>query len=102
MSMPVSNETREKIIRHKENKEKQPDIAKWLMISESTVTKVWSRYKNTGSYEPSPRTQGRKPAINEETMAEIENKIKESPDMTLAELIDEFNLGISQSALSRR
>jgi Mn-dependent DtxR family transcriptional regulator len=43
MSMPVPNEIHNKIIKHKENKEKQSDIAKWLMVSESTVTKVWAR-----------------------------------------------------------
>ena len=102
MTMPVSNEIRNKIIQHKENREKQSDIAKWLIISESTVTKVWARYKNTGSYEPSPRTQGRKPAVNEATMAEVEKKIKEAPDITLAELIAEFDLGITESALSRK
>jgi transposase len=102
MAMPVSNEIRNKIIKHKENKEKQSDIAKWLMISESTITKVWARYIATGSYEPSPRTQGRKSAVDEVTMAKVENKIKETPDMTLLELIAEFNLGISESALSRK
>ena len=100
--MPVSNEIRDKIIKHKENKEKQSDIAKWLMISESTVTKVWARYKATGSYEPSPRTQGRKPAVDEATMARVESRIKEAPDMTLLELIAEFSLGISEGALSKK
>ena len=102
MPMPIPNEIREKIIKHKENNETQSNIAKWLMISESTVTKVWARYKRTSSYEPSPRTQGRKPRVDFETMTKIEEKIKETPDITLAELIAEFNLGISESALSKR
>ena len=102
MPMPTSNEIRDKIIKHKENNETQPNIAKWLMVSESTVTKVWSRYKKTGSCEPSPRTQGRKPMVDSTTMAKVEEKIKEAPDTTLAELIDEFNLCISEGALSKK
>jgi hypothetical protein len=35
---------------HKENHEKESDIAKWLIISQSSVTKVWALYKTTGSY----------------------------------------------------
>ena len=102
MSRAVTNEIREKIIRHKRNGSKEDDIAKWLLISKSTVTKIWARYRRTGNYQPSPRTQGRKPCVDEATMARIEEKIKEVPDMTLAELIDEFELTITQSALCRR
>ena len=35
-------------------------------------------------------------------MDKVVMKIKEMPDMTLQELIDEFNLGISQAALCKR
>jgi transposase len=101
MAKPVSNEIREKIVQHKQNKVKEDDIAKWLIISKSTVTKVWALYRKTGSVLPRPRTQGRKPAIDLETMKKIEAKIKKTPDVTLVELIAKFNLGISVGALSR-
>ena len=32
MPMPTSNEVRDKIIKHKQNNETQPNIAKWLMV----------------------------------------------------------------------
>jgi transposase len=35
-------------------------------------------------------------------MAGIENKIKEAPDTTLLELITEFKIGITESALSKK
>jgi len=35
-------------------------------------------------------------------MDEVVSKIREAPDMTLLELIDEFDLPISQAALSKR
>lgn len=102
MPNPVSNEIREKIIIHKQNKVKEDDISKWLIISKSTVTRVWALFRGTGEFIPRPRTQGRKSAIDEKTMAKIEAKIRKTPDMTLLELIDKFNLHITESALSKK
>jgi len=102
MALPVSNDLRRAIVIHKKNNVQEEDIAKWLIISHSTVTKVWALYRQTGSYLPKPRTQGRKPAIDEQTMANIERGIKKTPDMTLGELINEFNLSITEGALSRK
>jgi transposase len=102
MPAPISNTIREKIIFHKENQEKESDIAKWLIISQSTVTKVWALYKTTGSYLPQTRTQGRKPLVDDSTMEKVTAKISITPDATLSELIEEFNLPCSESALCRR
>ena len=102
MPQPVSNEIRKKIIIHKQNNVKETDIAKWLIISQSTVTRVWALFKETGEYVPRMRTQGRKPLVDNETMNKIVSKIGETPDATLFELISEFDLPISESALCRR
>lgn len=102
MPAPVSNEIREKIIIHKQNNAKESDIANWLIISQSTVTKVWALYRTTGNYFPQPRTQGRKPLVDEKTMDNVVSKITKMPDVTLSELINEFNLPFSESALCRR
>jgi len=99
---PTSKEIREKIIHHKQNYENEKDIANWLVISQSTVTKVWALHKSTGSIQPRPRTQGRKPLVSEQTMDQITKKIETTPDITLNELIHEFNLPISHAALSKR
>ena len=40
--------------------------------------------------------------VSKGTMDKIVLKIQEEPDMTLQELIDEFDLGISQAALCKR
>ena len=82
--------------------ESKQNIAKWLFVCVRTVTRVWNKYKTFGSYEAEPQNSGRKPLVSAETMNRITAKIKQVPDMTLLELIDEFNLPISQSALCRR
>ena len=101
MAQPTSNEIREKIVQHKQKGATEKDIANWLIISQSTVTKIWALFKTTGSFLPKPRTQGRKPTITEEKMAEIEAIIEEQPDITLNEIIEEFELGITEGALSK-
>ena len=102
MAKPISNEKRADIVRHIQAGESKEDVAKWLFITLRTVNRVLKRYHETGSYEALPNGGGQKPLITEETMNRIVSKIKEVPDMTLLEIIEEFNLPFSESALSRR
>ena len=99
---PISDRDRELIVAHKQNGKKGKEIAEWLMICEQTVSRIWRKFLTTGSYEPAPRTQGRKPKVSEDEMDAIIAKIEEQPDITLNELIEEFSLSISESALSKR
>ena len=100
--LPITNQERETIIYHKKKWERNEDIARWLRVSTSTITRIWSQYKKTGSYEPKPQNSGRKPLVTKHQMDMVVEKIKEQPDITLRELIDKFSLGISESALCRR
>jgi transposase len=84
------------------NGEKETDIAKWLCISQSSVTKTWALFKHQHSVEPKPHNRGRKPAFGQDVMDKIIARIKEQPDVTLEELVEEFNLNISISALCRK
>jgi len=102
MAMPLPNKLREAIVEHKMNGKKEEEIAKWLCISKSSVTKTWALFKRENSVEPRPHNRGRKPAFGQEVMDKIIAKIKEQPDVTLEELIEEFNLNISISALCRK
>lgn len=102
LAQPISNEKRADIIRHMQAGECKEDIAKWLFICVRTVTRVWNKFTVEGTYEAAPRNSGRKPLVSEETMKLVVAKIEEIPDMTLLELIDEFNLPISESALCKR
>lgn len=99
----VSNSDREKIIKHKLNNETEENIAKWLFISKSSVTRIWSVFRKTGSYLPQREGKcGRKPMVSAETMEKVIVKIEEQPDITLGELIEVFNLKISEPALCKR
>ena len=102
MPKPISNEKRADIINHMQAGENREEIAKWLRINVKTIKRVWKRFQDTGSYEALPNTGGRKPLVTDEIMERVALKIREVPDMTLLELIEEFNLPFTESALSRR
>ena len=98
---PIDNKTRENIISAKQRNEKRETISLWLGISISTVDKVWRRFKVTGSFLPTPYT-GKKSIIDTETDARIRNTIKETPDITLEELIYKLSLPLTISGLFRK
>jgi len=95
----TSNEMRELIVDAKQRGEKTKTIITWFKVSKSTVDKIWSRYRNTGSSH-SKAQPGRKPIITSSTEEKIREKIKEENDITLEELIEELNLPIKKSRLS--
>jgi transposase len=102
MAKPISNDKREAIVRHMQGGESKENIAKWLFVCVRSVSRVWNKFNATGKYEAEPQNSGRKPAVTPEMMEDVVLKIKEMPDITLLELIDEFDLPLSQSALCRR
>jgi len=102
MPKPISNEKRADIIRHIEAGRSRAEIAKWLFVCLHTISRVWTKYKKSGSFEPKPQNSGRKPLVSDEVMDRVAAKVRETPDITLSELIDKFNLPISQVALSKR
>ena len=102
MAQPTSDEKRADTIRHMKNGKSKEDIAEWLFVCVRTVSRMWGKHEGTGSCAPEPPNSGRKPLVSRETMDDVVSKIKEAPDMTLLELIDEFSLPISQAALSKR
>jgi transposase len=102
MAKPLSEEIRSMIVKHKENREKETDIAKWLMINPRSVRRIWKQYKTEKTTKPNRDKTGRKPAFGEEITEKIKAEIKEKPDITLWELVEEFDLKISISALCRK
>jgi transposase len=85
----------------KQRNEKRETIAYWLNVSISTVDKVWRRFKETGSYSPTPYT-GRKSKIDEETDKRIRAEIKANIDITLEEMIEKLSLPLTPSGLCRK
>ena len=98
---PSGYDIRNRIIAAKLRGEKREAIALWLGVSVSTVDKVWKLFLTTGSILPKPY-KGRTSMFDEETERKLIEAIKNSPDATLQELIDELSLPITVSGLWRK
>ena len=101
MPRAITIEEREKIIKHKQNNENEADIARWLFINKSTVTKLWAHYKKTGTLQTNYTNCGRKPKINNTKITQIKTEIEKTPDITIPELIEKLDLPITESGLSK-
>jgi transposase len=100
--LPLPNKERGLIIFHKNNGEKNADICKWLQVNIRTVSRIWRIYKDTDSFSARPQNSGRKPLVTQEQMDMVVKRIKKKPDITLADLIAEFSLGITEPSLCVR
>jgi transposase len=66
------------------------EIAKTFSVSTSWIRKLLQRRRETGSIEPLPRTQGRKPAFRGHQLQELDDFVKRYPDATLEEIRESF------------
>jgi transposase len=96
---PISNEKRELLISAKKRGEKEEDIAKWLDLSVRSVSRIWKLYNETKSIQPKKRP-GKKSSIDAAKIEQIRNAVKQQPDLTLEELIDNLSLPIKKSRLA--
>ncbi len=66
------------------------EIAKTFSVSVSWIRKLLQRRRDTGSIEPLPRTQGRKPAFGGHQLQELNDLVEGYPDATLEEIRESF------------
>ena len=97
---PISNDKRADIIAAKQRNESVKNIMQWFNVCERTIGRIWNKYLKTGTYEAIPYT-GRKSDITKEKEEEIYKKVKETPDITLEDLIEELDINLTVSGLSR-
>ena len=84
-------ELRQRVVNAVDNKTgTKKEIAKTFSVSASWIRKLLQRRRETGSIEPLPRTQGRKPAFRERQLDELNNFVKRHPDATLEEIREFF------------
>ncbi|MBC8482079.1 MAG: hypothetical protein H8D47_05380 [Planctomycetes bacterium] len=84
-------ELRQRVVNAVDNKiGTKKEIAKTFSVSASWIRKLLQRRRETGSIEPLPRTQGRKPAFRERQLDELNDFVKRYPDATLEEIRESF------------
>ena len=75
MPKPLSNDLRKRIIDSKLRGDTEDKIAFEKEVNKSTVTKLWSKYRSTGSYSPCSNRRGRKPMLSGCQLEQIRQKI---------------------------
>jgi len=68
----------------------QEQIATTFSVSAIWIRKLLHRKRQTGSIEPLPRTQGRKPAFKGSDLMQLNDFVKKHPDATLEEIKEHF------------
>jgi transposase len=92
---------RRRIIEAKGNGDSIRKIAREKGVGTNTIACLLKLYRETGSYEPRPLHNGRKPRLDKETLEKIRTRIEEQPDIALYDLKEEFALSVSLPALCK-
>jgi len=79
----------------------QPAIAEKYDVSVSFITKLLRLRRETGSLEPWPRGGGPAPKLNERDLKRIIARVRQEPDISLAELCAWAPKSVSDSTMSR-
>jgi transposase len=102
MPAALSMEIREKIIiKYEKGLSARVIIEHLELPCITSVYNIIKLYKETGSIDPKPLNNGRKPMLTDEMLEKIEGKIREQPDITLENLKEELSLPVCVSALCR-
>ena len=97
---PITKENRELIVAAKERGEKPECIAIWFDVAVSSVYNILALHRDTNNVTPKPYP-GRQSRLTTQDLERIRLAIKEKNDITLEELIEELNLPIKKSRLSK-
>jgi transposase len=106
MTLPISNDLRERIIRFYENHDDytQQEIADEFGVSRSFLEKLLYRWRATGSSAALPHAGGRSSDLKQHDTT-LKELVAAQPDATLAELQERLaakkKLSVSEATLSR-
>lgn len=97
----LSNETRKRLVEGYERTHNAKMIAQAYGVSEREVYKLAAQMRETGSVDLRTSNCGRKAKLSGEELERVDKAIREKPDITFGELIEELKLNISESRLGR-
>jgi transposase len=105
MAAPYSKDLREKIVKAKAKGRTQAQLAADFGVSESFVSRLLARWRNTSSVAPLPRGGGRRPSLDADGMSALGEMVTADSDATFEELCAriEQKVGVvmSTSAMDR-
>ena len=84
----MHNEARKLLIQALEKTHNAREVAENFSVNRGTVYRLKRQLEETGSIETRTYLRGRKSALSREDIHNIEQLLKEKPDITIAEIID--------------
>ena len=78
----------------------QQKIDHTFSVSAIWIRKLLQRRRETGSIEPLPRTQGRKPAFRGANLQQLNDFVEKNPDATLEEIKEYFSDSVNCSIVA--
>ena len=97
----LHNEARKLLVEAYEQSHDAKTVAKNFQVSTSTVYRLSEQMKKTGSVDLQTSQRGRKPALTQEDLQEIDQLIMAQPDITIDEIIEKQGLSVSNETVRK-
>ena len=97
----LHNEARNLMVQAYEQTHDAKIVAKCFQVSTSTVYRLSVQMKKTGSVDLQTSQRGRKPALTEEDLQDIDQLIIAQPDITIDEIIEKQGLSVSNETVRK-
>ena len=97
----LHNEARNLLVRAYEQSHDAQTVAKCFQVSTSTVYRLSGQMKKTGSVYLQTSQRGRKAALTEENLHEVDQLIIAQPDITIDEIIEKLEISVSNETVRK-
>jgi len=97
----LHNDARKLLVQAYEKTHDAQAVAKCFQVSTSTVYRLSGQMKKTGSVELQTSQRGRKPALTEKDLQDIDQLITAQPDITIDEIIEKHGLYVSNETVRK-
>ena len=97
----LHNQARNLLVQAYEQTHDAQTVAKCFQVSTSTVYRLSGQMKKTGSVDLQTSQRGRKAALTEENLHEIDQLIIAQPDITIDEIIEKLGVTVSNETMRK-
>jgi transposase len=98
---PYPLSVRKRIVQKYQSGLETADIAEDYGYCIAGVRRVWQRFRETGSIEPTKGKVGRKPNFDADALERLRQEVERRPDATLAELRESMGVAADLSGYCR-
>lgn len=97
----LHNEARKLLIEAWNKTHNAKEIAECFSVNTSTVYRLEKRMRETGSVETRTSQRGRKPALSQNDIQNIDQLIQQQPDITIHEIMEKLQLHVSDETVRK-